>query len=311
MVYSLVTTGTFSLDNAGVARVDNKRHKTIDSLRLLQGMLGFIDWVDVCAQATANGVSVPAQVQDNRKAFKEKDLSGQERQYRKFLFYREFFAMERPVILTEGKTDKVHLYAAMKQQAALYPQLADTTTSPVSTKVRVFPGTERRTNALMGLCGGTSDLAQFIRAYERDTKHFFKPLARQPVIVLVDLDDGWKNVQSAISKKTGPKPDGTESFYWLGGNLYVVCIPPPPGAAAGCIEELYPAKVLDAKLGGKSFDISNKTIDVGLHYGKTVFSEKVVRPHADTIDFNGFNPLLKRLADVIEHHMDVMVGSVV
>jgi 5S rRNA maturation endonuclease (ribonuclease M5) len=246
--------------------------------------------------------NVQTQGQKNIKAFKAKDLSSQEKQYRKFLFYREFFAMDRPVILTEGKTDKVHLYAAIKKQAALYAQLADSTQSPATLKVRVFPGVERRTNALMGLSGGTANLASFISNYEDETKTFFKPLAREPIIVLVDLDDGWSSIQAVIKNKTKLKPDGKENFYRIGNNLYVVCIPPPPGATEGCIEDLYPVAILDTKIDGKSFDMSNKTQDHGLHYGKFVFAEKVIKPHVSTIDFSGFNPLLERISTVITHH---------
>lgn len=302
MVHSLVSTGAFHLDAAGTARVANKQTKAVDPLRQLQGMLGFIDWVDSRGRILKDGRDELAHSHRDKKAHKAKDLPNQERQYRKFLFYREFFAMDRPVILTEGKTDKVHLYAAIKRQATLFPLLADSSITPPTTSVRVFPGSERRTNALMGLSGGTSNLAAFISEYEAETKKFFKPSARHPVIVLVDLDDGWKRVKVAIEKKAGGIADGSKDFYFLGSNLYVVCIPPPAGAAEGCIEDLYTAAVLKKDLGGKYFDKSNKTVDEGKHFGKFVFAEKVVKPHVKTIDFNGFNPLLHRLSTAIAAH---------
>lgn len=310
MVHSLVSTGAFHLDAAGTARVANKQTKAVDPLRQLQGMLGFIDWVDSRGRILKDSRDEQAHLHRDKKAHKAKDLPNQERQYRKFLFYREFFAMDRPVILTEGKTDKVHLYAAIKQQAALFPLLADISSTPPTSSVRVFPGSERRTNALMGLSGGTSNLAAFISEYEAETKKFFKRGARHPVIVLVDLDDGWKRVKSAIEKKAGGMaPDGSKDFYFLGSNLYVVCIPPPAGAAEGCIEDLYTTAVLKKDLGGKYFDKSNKTVDEGKHFGKFVFAEKVVKPHTKSIDFTGFNPLLRRLTAVIATHLKGAVGS--
>ena len=54
----------------------------------------------------------------------------------------------------------------------------------------------------MGLAGGTANLAEFVSNYEAETKKFFKPVNRQPVIVLVDKDKGWAAVKSAIRKKT-------------------------------------------------------------------------------------------------------------
>ncbi len=38
------------------------------------------------------------------------------------------------------------------------------------------------------------------------------------------------------------------------------------------------------------------------NYGKMVFAHKVVRAHADTIDFSGFNALLSNVRDVIDAH---------
>lgn len=309
MVHSLVSTGAFHLGAAETARVANKQATAVDPLRQLQGMLGFIDWVDSRGRILKDDRDEQAHLHRDKKAHKAKDLPNQEKQYRKFLFYREFFAMDRPVILTEGKTDKVHLYAAIKQQAVLFPLLANTSSMPPTSSVRVFPGSERRTNALMGLSGGTSNLAAFIAEYEAETKKFFKPSARHPVIVLVDLDDGWKRVKSAIEKKTGGIADGSKDFYFLGSNLYVVCIPPPAGATEGCIEDLYTTAVLKKGLGGKYFDKSNKTVDEGKHFGKFVFAEKVVKPHAKTIDFKGFNPLLHRLSTAIAAHQAETIGS--
>lgn len=302
MVHSLVSTGAFKLDAAAQARVDNKCSESVDPLKQLQGMLGFIDWVDMRSKGTAETSPTGHHDYKYRTAFKEGDLAGQEKQYRKFLFYREFFLMERPVILTEGKTDKVHLHAAIRKKASLFAHLADTSTVPPNLKIRVFPCIERRTNALMGLTAGAPNLASFISAFESETKTFHIPENRQPVIVLVDLDSGWKKIRDIVGKKTHSKPDGSANFYKIGGNLYVVCIPPPAGAIEGCIEDLYSAKVLGFKIGGKSFDKTNKTTDLGLHYGKHVFAEKVVRAHASKINFNGFIPLLERISLAIEDY---------
>jgi hypothetical protein len=299
MTHSLVSKGAFTLDAAAQSRVDNKRTKSVDPLKQLQGMLGFIDWVDIRAKAATLSGGKPQHESRYRTAFKEHDLTGQEKQYRKFLFYREFFSMELPVILTEGKTDKVHLYAAIKKQALLFPLLANSSSLPAIPFVRVFPCVERRTNALMGLTAGAPNLASFISAYEEETKIFYKPKARQPVIVLVDLDSGWKKVQGEIKNKTHTKPDGTKDFYHIGSNLYVVCIPPPTGKTEGCIEDLYPDAVLNLKIGHKSFNRSNKTFDLEQFYGKHDFAEKIAKAQASKIDFAGFNPLLQRISSAI------------
>lgn len=302
MVHRLVRTGAFSLNSAGQARVDNKCKTLVDPLMQLQGMLGFIDWVDV---RSSGGISSAGAISHDHKyktAFKENDLTGQERQYRRFLFYRNFFLMKQPVILTEGKTDKVHLYAAIKRQALLFPALAEVQGVNVIPKIRIIPCLERRTNALMGLTAGAPNLASFISSYEGETKKFYVPSTRRPVIILVDLDDGWKIIKSSLAKKGYPNADGSADFYKIAGNLYVVCVPPPIGSREVCIEELYTAAVLSTKIGEKSFDMTNKTNDLGFHYGKHLFAEKVVRPNINKINFDGFNPLLERISLAISDY---------
>lgn len=302
MVNSLVSTGAFKLDSATQARVQNKCTKSVEPMKQLQGMLGFIDWIDIYAKDGLHKAGRITHEHKYKTAFKENDLTGQEKQYRKFLFYREFFLMNQPVILTEGKTDKVHLHAAIKKQALQFPLLANSVGSTVTPSVRVFPCLERRSNALMGLTAGAPNLASFISAYEVETRKFHVPSTRQPVLILVDLDSGWKKIKDIITKKGHANPDGSANFYKVGSNLYVVCIPPPSDALEGCIEDLYSATVLSTKISGKSFDKTNKTKDMGHHYGKHVFAEKVIRAHASQIDFTGFNPLLQRISLAIDDY---------
>lgn len=296
MVNSLVSTGTYKLDAAAEARVKNKSAKNVDPLKQLQGMLGFIDWIDL---RTNGGISKNGLISHEHKyksAFKENELTSQEKQYRKFLLYREFFLMQQPVILAEGKTDKVHLEAAIKKQARLYPLLAKVSGTDTKSSVRIFPCLERRTNALMGLTAGASNLASFISAYEHETKKFHIPASRQPVIIVLDLDSGWKKIKDILNKKGHPNADGSADFYKVSSNLYVVCIPLPAGKNEVCIEDLYSQSILNQKIGNKVFDRSNKSKDQGLHFGKHLFAEKIIRPNAKNIDFSGFNTLLNRIS---------------
>ena len=52
-------------------------------------------------------------------------LNGRERQYQAFLFYRYFFHAEKPIIITEGKTDILYLKAALKKMYTEYPNLIE------------------------------------------------------------------------------------------------------------------------------------------------------------------------------------------
>lgn len=298
MLDRLVTTGKFEMQPARVHRIANKRTKQVDPLRQLQGMLGFIDWIDLRSNANARHLSQEAQAHTKTRSHRLEGLTSQEKQYRKFLLYRDFFSASQPLILTEGKTDKTHLRVAAIQLGSGYPDLVDVTGSHPELLFRIFPSLARRTNALLGLCGGTSDLAAFLYAYKAETKKFDVLQMGQPIIVVVDKDNGWKIIGGAI----GGGANGSQPFYHVCTNLYVVCIPPPPGKAEGCIEDLYKPETLGIELDGKLFDKSNNTKDKGKHYGKTVFVEKIVVPNAAKIDFSGFKPLLDRLTAVVQDH---------
>lgn len=50
-------------------------------------------------------------------------LNGREKEYQKFLFFKYFYANEKPLIVTEGKTDVIYLKAALKKMYRDYPEL--------------------------------------------------------------------------------------------------------------------------------------------------------------------------------------------
>lgn len=307
MVHTQVTTGGFQLSEAMQKRVANKHSGGVNPLNQLQGMLGFIDWVDIRAKAAKMGAAFHIRqehVAKNLKAF-----SSQERLYRKFLFFREFQIAATPIIITEGKTDKVHISAAVKALANQFPTLATIENGKPKLSFRLFPCLERRTNALLGLTGGTSQLSDFVANFEAETKNFFKPTLAQPIIVIADKDTGWSKVGGAIKAKTGKLADGTQPFYVLSSNLYVICIPPPPGKETGAIEDLYPKEVLEHKIGIKTFNKSNNTKDDGIHYGKAAFAREVIQAKACPIDFTGFTELLHRISEVIVFHTSSAVAA--
>ena len=61
---------------------------------------------------------------------KEKEVymclfNSKEKEYKKFLFYRYFFGNDRPMIVTEGKTDPLYIKAALKKLYKNYPELIE------------------------------------------------------------------------------------------------------------------------------------------------------------------------------------------
>jgi len=56
--------------------------------------------------------------------------------YRKFLFYRHFFSIERPLLICEGKTDIIYLKCALRQLANEYSELIQRNKNGTDFKIR-------------------------------------------------------------------------------------------------------------------------------------------------------------------------------
>jgi len=102
MAHSLYTNGSYSVD--GVE----------GNIRQLEGRFAFIDQIEkynnICDSA------------GKHNAF---TLNGREKQYQQFLFYRYFFDVHKPLIVTEGKTDVRYIKAALRSLYADYPDLVE------------------------------------------------------------------------------------------------------------------------------------------------------------------------------------------
>jgi hypothetical protein len=125
-----------------------------------------------------------------------------------------------------------------------------------------------------------------------------------PIIVLVDNDDGAKDIFNMLKGKKFKIDLGYEKddlFYHVSGPLYIVKTPPKGEDNKSCIEDLFDPTLLTTKIGGKSFN-PDKEHEADGEYGKVVFAEQVVRPQAGIIDFSGFEHLLKCIGAVIDDY---------
>lgn len=93
-----------------------------------------------------------------------------------------------------------------------------------------------------------------------------------------------------------------EPFYHLTDNLYLVKTPEMGTHGTSCIEDLFDDMTREIRLEGKSFSAAER-IDPETQYGKAPFAEKVVVPQASEIVWDGFKPLLDRVAAVIAHYV--------
>jgi RNA-directed DNA polymerase len=219
--------------------------------------------------------------------------------YRQFLFYKHFVALERPVVVPEGKTDSSYLRCAIRRLTAYHPRLGSLALGKFESKIS-FMNYSATIHDVLEIGHGAAQLRTFIEHYDKRVAEFGHAPLAFPVIVLVDNDDGGKKLFGLAKAKS--KVDisyaSSEPFYYLGSNLYLVKTPEQVAAPhTSCMEALFDAKVLATVLDGKTFD-PNKETDAPGKYGKAVFAARVVEPNANKIDFLGFAPLLDRIVAV-------------
>jgi len=131
---------------------------------------------------------------------------------------------------------------------------------------------------------------------------FKGPGLKNAFIALYDNDSGAKGIKSYIKGFAASTFTGTEPFVHVFKNLYAVPTPTLSGSQSSKIEDFFDPGIKATVLHGKTFDDQNG-LDTDTHYGKKIFAEGLVRPHATKINFNGFRPLLTNLEAAIKAHL--------
>ncbi len=301
MVHSLVTKGQFSLrKNFRDVNGTWEEQSEAGTEAQLQGMLSFIDSVRHFEQQRQK---IRKDETNNSKLTRRtiQEMDRYERVYRQFLFFSKIFRPLQPLVICEGKTDNVYLRCALQKLAAKYPKLANVSGTAITPLIDFF-NYSNTTDRILHLGGGTGDLAEFIGNYGAAFKGFKYGGKRQPVIVVIDNDSGAKPIYSAISKATHSKSpiDGSLPYYHVRDNLYVVPVPKLKGKDTA-IEDFFDKGVLDVKLGGKEFSRKDK-YDLATQYGKHLFAEHAVKKNRNSINFDGFEPVLDRVVQVLDAH---------
>lgn len=226
--------------------------------------------------------------------------------YKRFLIFKTFYAIQRPIIVCEGITDNIYLLHAMRGLSAKFPELVETDISgKLNLRVQFFRYPKKNktqntsTGKILGLTGGAGGLKNFVNTYRDAVKQFVELAKIPPVILLVDNDAGANSLMSTIKQITGKPALRDAPFMHVVANLYVMATPRDPKGESK-IEDFFLSADRAQVLDGKTFDDSNE-YDTPTHYGKMDFATRVVRPNAGVIDFGGFEPLLNNIVGVIAH----------
>lgn len=217
--------------------------------------------------------------------------------HRYFLDYVNFYDNDKICVLTEGKTDIIYMQSALHSLNSKFPTLY----SDGKTALQFLRNTDLSSD-VQHLSGGSGDLSKFINQYASISKRYKAAGQTQPVIIILDDDEGAKEIKSTLKNKLSIKyVGGKDDFYHVVDNLYVI-FTPNKTSSDKMMEDLFGDDALKQELGGKKFEPNSKKFDNTKHYGKDRFASQIVAKMRDTLDFSGFKPLIKRIVKVQEHY---------
>lgn len=233
---------------------------------------------------------------------KQDKPTGTWRLFSKFLYFRHFGIIKKPLIICEGVSDSVYIKLALKKLAKDYPSLISQKDGKTVLGVS-FLNYSKNVKDVLRLSGGTGELAIFVGEFKNRVAQYKAWSFENPIILLTDNDDGAKKVFGAVKGNSESAPDINDEsdFYHVNNNLYLVKTPKVGSKKDTAIEDMFdPMQGWEKKeLGSKKFTRSNK-FDLNDYYGKRDFAEKVIAKNFADVNFEGFRPLLDRLVKVID-----------
>jgi len=251
----------------------------------------------------------------NQKKFYK--LNAKEKEMQKFLFYKYFYSNNKPIIVTEGKTDVIYLKAALKNLYKEYPRLIEKDSKgKFNFKISFF----RRSNRIRFFFNMSQDGADAMKYLywffsENENANFpnyfayFKKISQKspinPVILVFDNEiftgkRPLKNFLDVCGLKGVDFKDGGYKKIIDNENLYIATHQ-LLGKNKECeIEDLFKEDVLNHKINGKSFT-KKSDFDIEKHYGKDHFS-KYIYDNYRKIDFSNFKPLLDSIDKIITEY---------
>lgn len=294
MAHSLYTKQKIIIDNE------------VGTINQLEGRFSFIYQVD----------------KYNHKLFGNKynfyKLNGRGEEYRKFLFYKYFYNNNKPLIVTEGKTDVLYLKAALKKLYVNYPQLVRKTNKGEFVFEISFLNKSKKLEYLLGISSDGADSMKNIYNFFSEIKSqknnlkdyydYFRKMCgfvpKYPVILLFDNElespKPLKVFTSYIKLQADQINDFKNNLRMKlidNRNLYLITNPLVKEKKECEIEDLFDDSILNVEINGKTFlrkgDCDKK------HFGKDTFSKYILRNYSD-IDFSNFIPILNNISKICD-----------
>ena len=291
---------------------------TNGTLNQLEGRFSFInqlDWFNNKCEYKINNNSL------KKKYFR--GLNAREKQFQIFLFYKYFYNPDKVTLVTEGKTDIIHVKAALKKYYNKYPELIVKKGDEFEFKINFLKRTDRLAYFLGIVSDGADTMKNIWNFYtghnnhynindylENKSLHNIKRVNRKPSILLFDNEQIKGKPLDSFLKYTNLKLKDNQISIKLISNLYLQTFPLISNMREAEIEDLYSTEVLNTEIRGKTFkkdkkinknkkkNSDNDPESSNKHYGKHIFSQYIKENYA-SIDFTNFIPLLDSINTIV------------
>ena len=283
------------------------------TMNQLEGRFAFINQIDW----QNNIININDNKHNDCKKNNDKKLNCREKEYQKFIFYKYFFANQKPLIITEGKTDILYLKSSIKSLYVDFPDLIKKNSNDkFEFKVSFLRRTKRLEYFLNFVKDGADSIQNIYRFfvgrevvnYSEYFKKITKDIAANPVILIFDneIPNNKKPVRKFINftnKKEFENILEKKLYANIVDNLFMITNQLVRDKKECEIEDLFNDKTLNHKIDGKVFCRDSAIFDKQKHYSKEIFSKYISKNYKDKdIDFINFKPMLKNIVEIITNY---------
>lgn len=273
----------------------------------LEGRFAFINQID-----RFNNKEISGGKHTNSKENNDKKLNYREKEYQKFIFYKYFFANQKPLIITEGKTDILYLKSALKRLYTNFPNLiSKNNNGKFEFKISFLKRTKRLEYFLNFSRDGADSIKNIydfftgrgVINYSEYFKKVTEGMAENPIILIFDneISNSKKPIRkfiNYINKKDDIDKFKEELYLHVIDNLFITTHQLVNDKEECEIEDLFNRKLLNHKIDGKTFCRDLEKFDEQSHYSKERFS-KYISKNYKKINFNNFKPILEKIDKII------------
>lgn len=301
MAHSLYTKGEYKIDNE------------IGNVNQLEGRFSFINQLD-----WYNNFFEKKKDRNVKIGFYH--LNSREKEYQKFLFYKYFFANNKPLIITEGKTDISYLKAALKSLHQDYPSLIEKEDNDSFNFKVSFLRRSKRLSHFLNINKDGADMMKNIYNFFSDKENVKYPnysremqktgiMPHNPVILVFDNEttNNNKPLRSFLnycglwkSKEFNPPfKDGLS--YNVCNNLNIVTHQLLSGKEECEIEDLFDEVTLSFKINGKKFNRNEK-------HAKVRFARHISYNY-ENVNFDNFRCILDNINAIVLRHQALLEAN--